>query len=104
MRANLKENRIVACGMISQYNTDKPYGVRNLMQIVTKRLRIQGFIVMDNIEMEDQFRKDMTQWLLDGKIKYRNSVVDGIENTPQALIDVLHGKNFGKQIVKVADP
>ncbi|KAI8140404.1 hypothetical protein BJV82DRAFT_715917 [Fennellomyces sp. T-0311] len=95
--------RIVACGMISQYNTDKPYGVRNLMQIVAKRLRMEGFIVMDNVEMEEPFRKDMTQWLLEGKIKYRDSIISGIENTPQALIDVLQGKNFGKQIVKIAD-
>ncbi|KAI8639585.1 hypothetical protein BD408DRAFT_421188 [Parasitella parasitica] len=96
--------RIVCCGMISQYNTSEPYGVRNLIQIVAKSLEIRGFIVSDSPEMLEPFRKDVTKWLLkeDG-IKYRECVAEGIEKTPQALIDVLRGKNFGKQVVKVAD-
>ncbi|KAJ8658771.1 hypothetical protein O0I10_005497 [Lichtheimia ornata] len=97
--------RIVACGMVSQYNREKPEGIHNLMQVVTKRLRIEGFIVGDSAaEMEEQFRKDVTQWLLEGKIKYREDIAYGIEKTPDALIAVLRGENFGKQVVKIADP
>ncbi|KAG2225001.1 hypothetical protein INT45_000122 [Circinella minor] len=95
--------RIVACGMISQYNREKPEGIHNLMQVVAKRLRIEGFIVGDSQELKEPFRKDMTQWLLDGKIKYKETIANGIDQTPQAMADVLHGKNFGKQVVKVAD-
>ncbi|ORY98168.1 hypothetical protein BCR43DRAFT_557123 [Syncephalastrum racemosum] len=95
--------RIVACGMISQYNREKPEGVHNLMQVVAKRLRIEGFIVGDSMDMEAEFMKQVTEWLQQGKIKYRESVADGIEKTPDALIDVLRGNNFGKQVVKIAD-
>ena len=89
--------------MISQYNREKPEGIHNLMQVVAKRLRIEGFIVGDSKEMKEPFRKDMTQWLLEGKIKYKETIANGIDQTPQAMADVLHGKNFGKQVVKVAD-
>ncbi|KAI9028175.1 hypothetical protein CLU79DRAFT_697170 [Phycomyces nitens] len=97
--------RIIACGMISQYNTQDPYGVRNLVLVVKKRLSMNGFIIMDeeNMTYEEEFITTCTQWLLEGKIKYRETIVEGIENTPMALLDVLQGRNFGKQIVKVAD-
>ncbi|KAF7722048.1 hypothetical protein EC973_003730 [Apophysomyces ossiformis] len=94
--------RIVACGMISQYNLSKPEPIHNLIQVVTKSLTIQGFIVSNSPEMEEPFRKDVTQWLLEGKIKYRETVAEGIEKTPEALIDVLKGNNFGKQVVHVS--
>ncbi|KAI9493502.1 hypothetical protein BDB00DRAFT_787986 [Zychaea mexicana] len=94
--------RIVACGMISQY-AEHPETAHNLMQIIVKRLRVEGFIVSDEADMKEQFRKDVTQWLLDGKINYKESVAEGIEKAPEALIDVLQGKNLGKQIIKVAD-
>ncbi|KAL9555038.1 hypothetical protein MBANPS3_002548 [Mucor bainieri] len=93
-----KNARIVCCGMISQYNTTEPHGVRNLMQVIVKALEIRGFIVGDSPEMQEPFRKDMTKWL-QGGMKYRESVADGIEKTPQALIDVLKGINVGKQVV-----
>ncbi|KAL0084870.1 hypothetical protein J3Q64DRAFT_1809666 [Phycomyces blakesleeanus] len=97
--------RIVVCGMISQYNTSNPYPIRNIIYVLTKRLTMSGFIVMDkeNIAYEEEFMRTCTQWLLEGKIKYRETVAEGIENTPQALLDVLKGKNFGKQVVKIAD-
>ncbi|KAL7317748.1 hypothetical protein PS15m_004059 [Mucor circinelloides] len=94
--------RIVCCGMISQYNTTEPYGVRNLIQVVSKSLEIRGFIVSDSPEMKEPFRKDMTKWLQEG-MEYRESVAEGIEKAPQALIDVLKGANFGKQVVVLKD-
>lgn len=90
--------------MISQYNREQPEPIHNLMHVVAKRLTIQGFIIMDHPEIESEFMKEVTKMLLDGKIKYRETVAQGIDKTPEALIDVLQGKNFGKQVVKVADP
>jgi NADPH-dependent curcumin reductase CurA len=95
--------RIVCCGMISQYNREKPEPVHNLIQIVAKSLELRGFIVTNSPEMEEPFRKEMTEWLQSGQIKYRETIAEGIENTPEALIDVLKGKNFGKQVVKIAE-
>ncbi|CAO3625648.1 unnamed protein product [Cunninghamella blakesleeana] len=96
--------RIIACGMISQYNTTKPYPIHNLIQVVAKRLKIQGFIVSDYAdEVEPEFLKYVTQALLDGKIKYKEDIYNGIENTAQALVNVLTGKNFGKAVVRVAN-
>ncbi|KAI9280082.1 hypothetical protein BY458DRAFT_431112 [Sporodiniella umbellata] len=94
--------RIVCCGMISQYNLEKPEPVHNLVQIVAKSLEMRGFIVSNSMEMQDEFRKEVTAWIQNGQIKYRESIAEGIEQAPQALVDVLKGKNFGKQVVKVA--
>ncbi|KAH8551972.1 hypothetical protein BGW37DRAFT_493102 [Umbelopsis sp. PMI_123] len=93
--------RIAACGMISQYNTTEPYGVRNLVSIVGKRIRMEGFIVMDHGDSEPEFLQKVSALLKEGKFKYRETIAEGIESTPQALVDVLKGKNFGKQVVKV---
>jgi NADPH-dependent curcumin reductase CurA len=93
--------RIAACGMISQYNTTEPYGVRNLISIVGKRIRMEGFIVGDHGDSEPEFLQKVSALLKEGKFKYRETIAEGIESTPQALVDVLKGKNFGKQIVKV---
>jgi NADPH-dependent curcumin reductase CurA len=94
--------RVVACGMISQYNTQDLYGVRNLFVVVTKRLRIEGFIVTDHQNKEPEFLQKVIALLKDGKITYRETISEGIDSTPQALLDVLKGTNFGKQVVKVA--
>ncbi|KAI8060363.1 hypothetical protein BC940DRAFT_337644 [Gongronella butleri] len=96
--------RIIACGMISQYNTQEPYGVRNLIQVVAKRLRFQGFIVHDHPELEVPFREEVTKYLQGGKFQYREDIAKGIESTPDALVAVLKGTNFGKQVVTVAEP
>ncbi|ORZ06440.1 hypothetical protein BCR42DRAFT_496300 [Absidia repens] len=94
--------RIIACGMVSQYNLTKPEKVGNLLNIVSKRIKFQGFIVYDYADLEPQFLADVTQMILDKKIKYRETHAEGIEKTPEALLDVLHGRNFGKQVVDVA--
>ncbi|KAF7727023.1 hypothetical protein EC973_005476 [Apophysomyces ossiformis] len=95
--------RIVVSGMISQYNKTKPDGIHNLLQVIAKRLRIEGFIVTDHNDLEPEFTERVTNWLLEGKVKYRETIAEGIEKAPSALIDVLEGRNFGKQVVKVAD-
>jgi NADPH-dependent curcumin reductase CurA len=102
-RMNVR-GRIAACGMISQYNLEQPEGVHNLMAVVGNRLTIQGFIVSDHFDRLPQFIQQMTGWLADGKVVYREDVAEGIENAPAAFIGMLKGENFGKQVVKIADP
>lgn len=96
--------RIIACGMISQYNTTQPYGVKNLMNVVSKRLTIRGFIVSDFHEQyfEDFFR-EVKQLLLDEKIVYKVHEAKGVQAAPEAFVGMLQGKNFGKQVVTVAE-
>jgi len=96
--------RVISCGMISQYNATNPYGIKNIVKIIPKRILIQGFIVRDHFkEYYEPFQKDMSQWLKEGKLKYKEHVVNGIENSPQAFLDMFLGKNFGKLLVKISD-
>ena len=93
--------RIVACGMISAYNNSEPVpGPNNLMYIVGKKLRIQGFIISDHEDMRADFEKDMSQWIIDGKIRARETVFEGIESAVDAFLALFTGKNFGKMVVK----
>ncbi|KAH8552392.1 hypothetical protein BGW37DRAFT_519166 [Umbelopsis sp. PMI_123] len=93
--------RIPVCGMISQYNRQQPECIHNLLQVVNKRLDMHGFLVFDQMNLEPVFMKEVMASLKEGKLKYRDTISEGIESAPQALLDVLQGKNFGKQIVKV---
>ena len=101
--------RVPVCGLIAQYNAaGAPQGPDRLPRlmgtILTKRIKMQGFIIFQDYgDSFDEFSKNMTGWLDEGKIKYREDVVDGLENAPQAFIGQLQGKNFGKLVVHVAD-
>ncbi|KAG0374789.1 hypothetical protein BGX24_009933, partial [Mortierella sp. AD032] len=96
--------RIIACGMISQYNTRQPYGIKNLMNVVSKRLTIRGFIVADFQEQYfEDFWRDVRGLLLKKKIVYRVDEAKGVAAAPEAFVGMLNGKNFGKQVVQVAD-
>jgi NADPH-dependent curcumin reductase CurA len=95
--------RIACCGAISQYDgapsAHGPRGVPGL--IVVKRLVMQGFIVMDYMKQRDRALADLQSWVASGKLKVQEDVIDGLENTPQALIGLLAGENRGKRMVKV---
>ena len=94
--------RIVACGSISTYNaTEAQPGPRNLFQVVTKRLRLQGFIVSDHSDRFPAFLAEVAPLVREGKVRYRETVVEGIENAPAALIGLLEGRNVGKMLVQV---
>ncbi|MDF3008154.1 MAG: Oxidoreductase, zinc-binding dehydrogenase family [Enterobacter kobei] len=101
--------RVPVCGLISGYNaTDLPDGPDRLSllmgTILKKRLRVQGFIInQDYGHRLDEFRNEMIPWVKEGKIQYREHITDGLENTPEAFIGLLEGKNFGKLVIKVAD-
>jgi NADPH-dependent curcumin reductase CurA len=94
--------RIVACGSISRYNaTEAVPGPRNMFMVVTKRLRMQGFIVSDHSDRFPAFLAEVAPLLADGAIRHRETVVDGIERAPEAFIGMLEGANVGKMLVRV---
>lgn len=94
--------RIVACGAVSRYNaTEALAGPRNLFMVVTKRLRMQGFIVFDHYSRFGAFLDEVGPAVADGSISYRETVVEGIEHAPEAFIGMLSGTNIGKMLVRV---
>jgi hypothetical protein len=100
--------RIPVCGLIAQYNaTELPGGPNRLpllmRNVLTKRLMIRGFIVTDFAARFPDFIRDVPQWIKDGRIKYREDIADGLENAPATFIGLLKGKNFGKQLVRIAE-
>ena len=102
---NMREfGRVALCGMISNYNDEELQpGPRGMTVIIGRRLTIQGFIVTDHLETGKEYVSKAIQWLAEGKLKYHETVAEGIENAPSAFIDLLQGKNIGKQIVRLAD-
>src|SRR5215470_3689098 len=95
--------RIACCGAISQYDgapsAHGPRGVPGL--IVVKRLGMQGFTVMDYMRQSDEALADLQSWVASGRLKVQEDVIDGLENTPKALIGLLAGENRGKRMVRV---
>lgn len=104
--ANLAlRGRVIICGTISGYNRlEQPdIGRRHLRTLLVKRARMQGFLVSDYVAREAEFRADMPKWLKEGRIRYREDVIDGFERTPGAFAGLLEGKNFGKLVVRVGE-
>ncbi len=100
--------RIPVCGLIANYNlTELPEGpdMTALLQrqILTHRLTLRGFIVWDFADQQKEFVTAMSGWLKEGKIKYKEDIVEGLENAPEAFIGLLNGKNFGKLVIHVSD-
>lgn len=95
--------RIALCGMIAEYNaTEPPPGPRGMMLIIGRRLSLRGFIVTDHPQECEEFVGKAIGWVADGKLAYRETIAEGVENAPQAFIDLLQGRNVGKQIVRLA--
>ena len=94
--------RISICGQISQYNLEKPeMGPRLLGMLLMKQARAEGFLVFQFADRYAEGMQQMAEWIKQGKIKYREEFAEGIENTPKAFIEMLNGKNTGKQLVKI---
>jgi len=94
--------RVVACGSISGYNDERPRpGPRNLFLVVTKRLRMEGYIISDHYDRFPGFLAEMGPWVRGGAVRYRETIVDGIEAAPRAFIGLLEGENVGKMLVRV---
>jgi len=97
--------RIVLCGQISGYNDAEPRpGPRNLMHLVTRRVRMQGFIVMDYLDRREEAMADLLGWLGEGKLAWREDIQEGFENIPATLLRLYEGRNQGKQLLKLAAP
>jgi NADPH-dependent curcumin reductase len=94
--------RVVVCGTISDYNSTDPYRVKNWRAILVNRLKVQGMIVFDFKERYGEAFKALAGYYAAGKLKTRESVVEGLANAPQGFIALLKGGNFGKQLVKLA--
>ena len=94
--------RIVLCGMISQYNaTERPPGPNNLFLAISKRLTLKGFIVSDHLDRQPQFLADMQTWIEEDRMRWKETIVEGIEEAPRAFIGLFEGANFGKMLVRV---
>lgn len=96
--------RIVVCGMIAEYNNLSAATGPSWLPILTKRLRVQGFLMRDSVDRQGAFEADVGRWISEGKIKIREHIVDGLANTPSAFIGMLSGDNFGKTLVRIWVP
>jgi NADPH-dependent curcumin reductase CurA len=94
-------SRIVVCGLIAEYNATEPYGYKRMRSILVNRIKMQGMIVFDWKDRYGEAVKGLAGHLAAGKLKYRESIVEGLENAPQGLIGLLKGENFGKQLVRL---
>jgi NADPH-dependent curcumin reductase CurA len=94
--------RVAACGAVAGYNDEQPTpGPRNMMMIVSKRLTLRGFIVSDHGDLAGEFYRRAGAWVAEGKLTYRETVVDGLDSTVGAFIDLLRGGNTGKMLVRL---
>jgi NADPH-dependent curcumin reductase CurA len=94
--------RVPACGLISQYSATAPMPGPDMFSVLRKRLTLRGFIVWDFAARQADFLRDMGEWVSDDRVKYREDVVEGLENAPAAFPGLVQGKNFGKLLVKVS--
>jgi NADPH-dependent curcumin reductase CurA len=96
--------RVALCGAIAQYNADAPVpGPGNLALAIGKRLTLRGFIVADHGALAGRFGEEMAGWLREGRIRFDETVVDGLENAPAAFLGMLRGENTGKTVVRLAE-
>jgi NADPH-dependent curcumin reductase CurA len=94
--------RIPVCGLIAQYNLSSPMPGPDMFTVLRKRLLLRGFIVSDFAAKQGDFLRDVGGWVREGRVKYREDIVDGLERAPAAFLGLLQGKNFGKMLVRVA--
>ncbi len=99
--------RVPVCGLISQYNaTSLPEGPDRMNwlmgQLLRKKIKMQGFIIFDDFgHLYPEFAKQMNSWISEGKMQYREEIIDGLENAPTAFVGLLNGENFGKRVIRV---
>jgi NADPH-dependent curcumin reductase len=94
--------RIPVCGLIAQYNATTPMPGPDMFAVLRKRLTLRGFIVTDFAAKEAEFLRETIAWVRSGRLKYREDVIDGLENAPAAFLGLLQGQNFGKLLVKIS--
>jgi len=95
-------SRFAICGLISAYNdTGPPAGPRNFVQVLARSVRVEGFIVSNHADLEPAFLADLSDWVKAGKVKWRETVVEGIAKAPEAFLGLFSGRNLGKMLVKL---
>lgn len=101
---NMKlHGRIMVCGMISQYNNvGGSEGIHNLMNLISKRIRMEGFLVSDYYHLYPKFLETVVSYIREGKIVYVEDIAEGLESAPNALVKIFTGENVGKQLVVVS--
>ena len=97
-----RASRIIVCGLIAEYDATTPYAYTRLRSVLVNRIRMQGMIVFDWKDRYGEALQGLAERFAAGKLKYRESVVVGIDNAPRALMGLLRGENFGKQLVRLA--
>jgi hypothetical protein len=94
--------RVAICGMISEYGeSEPPPGPRNLFNAVARDLTIRGFRGSSHVDLMDEMTENMSRWIREGRIKYRETVIEGLNHAPEALAGLMRGENFGKTIVRI---
>lgn len=93
--------RIPLCGLVSQYNATEPYGVRNLREIFNHRVTMRGFVLSDHTDLWPRATRELAEAYAAGELRHLETITDGLENAPQAFIDMLAGGNVGKQLVRL---
>ena len=93
--------RVVLCGAISQYNEDRPFGPHNYLSLITRRARMEGFLILDYLDRFPEAQAAMAGWVMSGAIKHREQVVEGLGNAVEALNLLFNGGNTGKVVVRV---
>jgi NADPH-dependent curcumin reductase CurA len=94
--------RIPFCGYISEYDDSGTYGVQHLRSLLVSRVRLQGFIISEHLDIWDEALADLSGWLIAGKLNYHETIAHGLQSAPAAFIGMLKGLNLGKQLVKLA--
>lgn len=95
-------SRVALCGMISDYNATEAYGAKMMRALLVNRVRLQGFIVFDRPDLYQKAVTQLAKWVSQGRIRYHETVADGLQNAPKAFIGLLKGQNLGKQLVRLA--
>jgi hypothetical protein len=101
LRVMNRHSRIVVCGLIAEYNAAEPYGYKRMRSVLVNRIRMQGMIVFDRKDRYGDAQARLKALLAQGRLRYRESIVEGLDNAPKALMGLLRGENFGKQLVRL---
>jgi len=94
-------SRVALCGLIAEYNATEPYGVKMMRSLLVNRVKLQGFIVFDRVDLYQRAIPKLANLVSQGKIKYHETIAEGLQNAPKAFIGLLKGQNLGKQLVKL---
>ena len=94
-------SRVALCGLVSDYNANEPYATKTIAALLVNRVKLQGFIVSDRPDLYARAVAQLTKWVSEGKLKYHETIAEGLANAPKAFIAMLKGANLGKQLVKL---